>query len=320
MIKRRNFLKLFLYGSVYTALHGVLPVMAQSKYLCKSFPAALRLLAVLLCTVCVGAPCSKIFAQVLPDSKIESLGQIPGNKVALVIGNADYPVHRLKNPINDARSMADALRELGFNVDQRENIDQNEMIEAMKDFWLKGRTANARVFYFAGHGLQYQGENHLLPIDAVLKAEEDIPLKAPSVKYMMDKLKTISTGVNIIILDACRSTPFLKTRSINSPNRSSDNGLAHVVAPKGTLIAFSTAPGAVAYDGTEENSIYTRRLVAHLKVPGLPIEQLFKRVRIDVVQSTKEKQIPWESSSLLGDFCFRIGRAGQCPSTEFSAR
>ena len=283
--------------------------MHESRYLSLLLSCATACMA-----LCIGV--SAIAEK--PDIKTASLKQQEGSKVALVIGNADYSPRPLRNPVNDAQSVATALHELGFDVTLRDNVDFTQMLDAMRDFWLKSREANVRVFYYAGHGVQYHGENYLLPVDTILKSEDDIPRKAASVNALLDKLKQASTGVNILILDACRTLPFLSTRGRNSSTtRGSENGLAQVVAPQGTLIAFSTAPGAVAYDGAGDNSIYTHRLITHLKTPGLPVEQLFKRVRIDVVQLSKDQQIPWESSSLLGDFCFRTGQTGKCPASEY---
>jgi len=248
-------------------------------------------------------------------SQNNSLAQISGGKVALVIGNANYSASPLKNSVRDAYSVASSLRTLGFNVAAYENIALPEMLDAMKALWLNGREAGVRVFYFAGHGLQYHGENYLLPVDAVIKSEDDIPRKAASFTALIDKLKTLSTGVNILVLDACRAPPLR-----GQATRGLGNGLAHVVAPRGTLVAFSTGPGAVALDGTDANSPYTHSLITHLQTPGLPVEQLFKRVRIDVAQQTKDTQIPWESSSLVGDFCFRTTDGGECPALTYGPR
>ena len=237
-------------------------------------------------------------------------------RVALVIGNADYTVRPLRNPVNDARAVADSLKGLGYDVVTKENASMSAMLDAMRDFWLRSRRASVRVLYYSGHGVQYGGRNFLVPVDAVLKAEDEVPRKAVSASDLVDKLAASGAAVNIVILDACRTPPWTGTTRTRGGAQvpAIASGLASAVAPQGTLIAFATAPGAVALDGTEGNGVYTRHLLSQIKVPGLAVEQLFKRVRTGVLKETGEKQIPWETSSLTGDFCFRAGRAGECPA------
>jgi len=237
-------------------------------------------------------------------------------RVALVIGNADYSVRPLRNPVSDARAVADSLKGLGYDVVVKENASMSAMLDAMREFWLRGRRASVRVLYYSGHGVQYRGRNFLVPVDVVLKAEDEVPRKAVSASDLVDKLAASGAAVNIVILDACRTPPWIGTTRTRGGAQvpAIASGLASAVAPQGTLIAFATAPGAVALDGTEGNGVYTRHLVSQMKVPGLAVEQLFKRVRAGVIKETGEKQIPWETSSLTGDFCFRAGRAGECPA------
>jgi uncharacterized caspase-like protein len=239
------------------------------------------------------------------------------SKLALVIGNADYRVKPLRNAVNDARAVASAMREVGFNLVMRENASQASMIDAMKEFWLRSRRSEARVLYFSGHGIQHRGRNYLVPVDMVIDNEEEVPRRAASVDEVVEKLNENSRGVNVVILDACRTPPVegsTRTRGLGG-TRSFGGGLAQVSAPQGTLIAFSTAPGAVAYDGIDGSSPYTRHLVEQMRVPGQSVEQLFKRVRIGVARDTSNKQVPWESSSLMGDFCFATDSAGRCAAT-----
>ena len=237
------------------------------------------------------------------------------SKLALVIGNADYRVKPLRNAVNDARAVATALRDVGFGLIMRENATQATMIDAMKEFWLRSRRSEARVLYFSGHGFQHRGRNYLVPTDLVIDNEDEVPRKAASVDEVVEKLNENNRGVNVVILDACRTPPVAgstRTRGNLGATRSWGPGLAQVSAPQGTLIAFSTAPGAVAYDGLDGSSPYTRHLVEQLKMPGQSIEQLFKRVRIAVARDTGNKQVPWESSSLMGDFCFSPDSTGRC--------
>ena len=179
------------------------------------------------------------------------------SRLALVIGNADYRVRPLRNAVADARSVAGALQSLGYSLIVRENASQAGMIDAMKEFWLRGRRSDARVLYFSGHGLQYQGRNYLVPVDTVIEREDEVPRKAASVDELVQKLNESSAGVNVVILDACRTPPLAggtRTRGVGGRTRSLAPGLAQVSAPQGTIIAFSTSPGAVAYDGVDETA------------------------------------------------------------------
>jgi uncharacterized caspase-like protein len=242
------------------------------------------------------------------------------SRVALVIGNADYAVRPLRNPVHDARGVAESLRALGYDVVVKENASQSAMLDAMRDFWLRSRKASARVFYYSGHGVQHGGRNFLVPVDVVLRTEDEVPRKTVAVADLVDKLA--GPAVNIVILDACRTPPWTGSTRTRGGKAvpAIESGLAAAAAPQGTLIAFATAPGAVALDGTEGNGVYTRHLLAQMAMPGLPVEQVFKRVRAGVLKETGEKQIPWETSSLTGDFCFRTGQRGECPAADPAAR
>jgi uncharacterized caspase-like protein len=147
-----------------------------------------------------------------------------------------------------------------------------------------------------------------------------VPRKTVAVADLVDKLA--GPAVNIVILDACRTPPWTGSTRTRGGKAvpAIESGLAAAAAPQGTLIAFATAPGAVALDGTEGNGVYTRHLLAQMAMPGLPVEQVFKRVRAGVLKETGEKQIPWETSSLTGDFCFRTGQRGECPAADPAAR
>lgn len=238
-------------------------------------------------------------------------------RIALVMGNGAYPQLPLRNPVNDARALANSLKELGFEVIQRENAGLSAMVDAMREFLDRGKEAQVRLVYFAGHGAQLRGKNFLIPIDAVLRGEDDLPLKTANVSELVDKLAKLEVGVNILILDACRDASFPLMARTRNPNaqRTLPIGFAESTRPpQGTIIAYSTSPGSVALDGPGSHSAYTRHLLAHMKEPGLPVEQVFKRVRDGVVRETDKKQVPWETSSLLGDFCFRRTPDGACPA------
>jgi uncharacterized caspase-like protein len=235
-------------------------------------------------------------------------------RVALVIGNGDYLQGPLKNARPDARAIAGTLRGLDFDVKHLENLRREELLDALRDFTDRARTAQVRVLYFAGHGAQLRGQNWLLPVDAVLRDEEEIATRAANASEAIERLGRLRQGVNIVVLDACRSVPVVlaaRTRS-GSGTRAVSSGLAQMVAPAGTLVAYSTAPGAIAFDGADGHSPYTRHLIGQMREPALPVEQLFKRVRAAVREETGERQTPWETSSLVGDFCFRAGPNGEC--------
>jgi uncharacterized caspase-like protein len=239
-------------------------------------------------------------------------------RLALVIGNGDYRFSPLKNPVNDAKAMSEVLRQLGFTVDQQQNAGRRSMLEAIRRFVLRSKSYGVRVFYYAGHGVQVDGRNYLIPVDANIRSEGDIATQGADVTEMLERLGQNTGGMNIVILDACRNNPFNDDATIAADGRrlrfrgSAVAGLAPQDAPTGTLVAFATAPGAVAIDGPgAEHSLYTKHLLANLDTPGLPVEQLFKRVRLAVTQETRRQQVPWESSSLMGDFCF-AAVAGVC--------
>lgn len=241
----------------------------------------------------------------------------PPERIALIIGNSAYARLPLRNPVNDARAVSSALRDLGFDVIQRENATYASMIDAMRDFLDRAATSQVRVIYFAGHGAQYRGRNYLIPVDALLRSEDDLAHKAANASDLVDKLAHHKSGVNVVILDACRDAAYPLLAKTRNPNmaRTVQPGFADGPRPpQGTLIAFSTAPGSVALDGPGSHSAYTRHLLTQISEPGLPIEHMFKRIRDGVVRDTGQKQIPWESSSLVGDFCFRLTAEGACPA------
>jgi uncharacterized caspase-like protein len=242
-----------------------------------------------------------------------------GKKAALVIGNANYRVGALKNPVNDAQAIASTLRTLGFDVMQRENTTLVDLIESFRRFSTATQQAEVRVVFYAGHGVQVKGRNYLLPVDTEIRAEDEVPAKSADLTEFLERLGAIKQGMNVVILDACRNNPFSGGEIVGPDGRrlkfrgATPSGLAPVEAPLGSMIAFSTAPNGIALDNPKEkNSLYTKHLLEHLQSPGLPVELLFKRVRLAVAKETGHVQVPWESSSLTGDFCFRAGAAGGC--------
>lgn len=219
-------------------------------------------------------------------------------RAALVIGNGAYGTGRLRNPVNDARDMSRRLKEAGFDVILVKNGDLRMMEAGVDRLWSTLRKGGVGVFYYAGHAMQVQGRNYLIPIGASIRTESDIRYEAVDVGRILGRMEDAGNGLNIVVLDACRNNPFARSF------RSADRGLAIMDAPSGSLIAYSTSPGAIAEDGPGRNGTYTKHLLRHLLTPGLTIEDVLKRVRIDVSSETNGRQIPWESSSLTGYFYF----------------
>jgi uncharacterized caspase-like protein len=240
-------------------------------------------------------------------------------RLALVIGNSAYRTEPLKNPANDARAVAATLRKLGFRVIHHENTSFRDLISSLQEFSIQARSHDVRVFYYAGHGVQVRGRNFLIPVDAELQSEDDVQRKSVEVGDLLERLGELRGGMNVLILDACRNNPFINQPGVDAGGRRFrtrapvKSGLAKVDAPNGTLIAYSTAPGSVSMDtGGEPHSVYTKHLLAGLPVPGQTVENLFKRVRIAVARETQQLQVPWEASSLMGEFCFAVDGAGRC--------
>ncbi len=227
------------------------------------------------------------------------------SRMALVIGQSAYrAVTPLPNPANDAKAMAQLLGEAGFEVTSAPDLSQNAMRQAVSDFAAqvaaKGPDTVALVFY-AGHGMQIDGENFLVPIDIDPKREADIPLQAVRLNDILNTLTSVPSRMRLVLLDACRNNPFPEL------SRTAGRGLAIVDArfgAPGTFLSFSTSPGAEAEDGSGANSPYTTALLSVAKEPGLSIEDAFKRVRVSVNKATDGRQTPWESSSLTDDFRF----------------
>ncbi|HXN15727.1 MAG TPA: caspase family protein, partial [Usitatibacter sp.] len=227
------------------------------------------------------------------------------DRVALLIGNNQYPATPLRNAANDAKDLGDALKELGFHVIVRENASRKDMIDAIREFGLALDGASTAVFFYAGHAMQFKDRNYLVPIDAAMGSEEDVTFFSVEIGQVFDRMDRARTRFNFIILDACRDNPFAASFKLTS------SGLAQMSAPSGTLIAYATSPGSVAADGFGRNGIYTKHILQNIKVPDLPAEIMFKRVREGVERETRRLQTPWDSSSLKGDFAFSSSaRAG----------
>jgi hypothetical protein len=224
------------------------------------------------------------------------------SRVALVIGNSDYQEQSLRNPTNDARDISKALRSLGFKVDLKLNASQEDMEGAVQRFGKKLQGNTVGLFYYSGHGVQYEGRNYLIPIGAMsrVSAPEHLRYKTVDAGYVLGVMKQAGNGLNIVVLDACRNNPF------KSFSRSMNKGLKRISGAEGTIIAYSTSPGKVALDGGGRNSPYTEQLIKLMKKPNLPVEIMFKQVRKGVKSETGGKQSPWYEASIDGDFYFTI--------------
>lgn len=233
-------------------------------------------------------------------SSVEGVNEITTDKkVALVIGNSKYAAAPLTNPENDAKAMAQALRESGFEVMQYGNLTKREFEESVRAFGSKINRGGVALFFFAGHGMQVKGVNYLLPVGANIQKEADIEFEAVDAGRVMSEIESAGSRLNIVILDACRNNPFVRG------TRSAARGLAVMSAPSGTVVAYATGPGEVASDGDGKNGLYTQELLKNIREPNMKIEDVLKRTRIAVKDKTSGQQVPWENTSLDGDFYFR---------------
>jgi hypothetical protein len=233
----------------------------------------------------------RALVQVLKEMKSEP-------RVALVIGNKDYTsLNSLKNPLNDARDMADILRKKGFYVIPLENASQYQMEQAIVEFSDKIRSGKGvGLFYYAGHGVEVGGVNYLIPSDARIPSLDFVKSKTVSVDSVISAMENAQNRFNILILDACRSNPFGR----------GGGGLAPINSATGIYVAYATAPSKIAEDGAGENGLFTSYLKKYINQSGLKIEEVFKNVRREVRKASHKRQTPWTSSSVDGDFYFSL--------------
>lgn len=219
-------------------------------------------------------------------------------RTALVIGNSAYSDAPLRNPSNDANAIGGELKRMGFSVDLQINAKRDAMDNALRSFSASlAKNRGIGLFYFAGHGLQLDWRNFLVPVDAHLNTADDVVRQTVEIGNVLKSLGKVGNPMNIVVLDACRDNPF------GSEHRTG-KGLSQMDAPIGTLLAYATAPGNVASDGAGKNGLYTENLIREMAAPDAKIEDVFKRVRLAVRRSSQGQQIPWESTSLEEDFYF----------------
>ncbi len=222
--------------------------------------------------------------------------------LALCIGNGMYETTGiLKNPENDAKDIALSLQRLGFEVVRIENADQATMRRAIDEFGKELKSYDVGLFFYAGHGVQANGFNYLVPVDADLSSENDVEYNCVHAGRVLAKMEDAGSTTNIVIMDACRNNPFERSWTRSGTGR----GLALMDAPIGSLIGFATSPGNVASDGIADNGLYTSALLEYMNESGLTILEMFQKVRRKVREDSHGEQVPWESTSLEGNFYFR---------------
>ena len=259
--------------------------------------------------------------KIIPEAKLENFPQSTGKpsgpifipkteeRLALVIGNSSYEIGALNNPIRDAHLISQTLQKFNFKIDLVTNVDRRDFLRALYRFRDRldeaGPNATA-LFYYSGHGVQYDGTNYLIPVDIKNQnfRKRDYETETISANRVLAAMARVENGVKIVLLDACRNNPFKSF--IRSGTKGL--GLARMDAPTGTIIGYATKAGGVAVDGEGINSPYTQGLVKYINTPDLKVEEVLKATRVWVSQNTNGKQVPWDESSLMGDFYFsRVG-------------
>jgi len=238
-------------------------------------------------------------------------------RIALVVGNSAYVKSSvLANPANDAAEMARVLTEAGFEVIAGLDLDKRAFDSKVRDFARALSNADVALFFYAGHALQVGGRNYLVPIDAAMDRERDLDFETVSVDFVLRQMEIDRENkTNLVFLDACRDNPLARNlaRSMGTRSASVSQGLAQVQTGVGTFISYSTQPGNVALDGAGANSPFTTALVKGLREPGPNLTSVMVDVRKDVLAVTGGKQVPWDHSSLTGDFYFHLAAAPGTP-------
>ena len=211
---------------------------------------------------------------------------------ALVIGNADYTVSPLENPVNDATDMRAALERLGYETTFGVDLGADEMTRLIQEFQSTVRPNDRVVFYYAGHGIQLGGQNYLIPVNADLRSERDLESQAVQVSRIARSIEEMGVTQSLLVLDACRDNPFL------SQSRGGTRGLSLATARTGSMVVYATAPGQVAFDGEGRNGLFTSALLRHIETPGIEVHDMVREVRADVANETDNRQIPFATSSI----------------------
>src|SRR4051812_25158500 len=232
-----------------------------------------------------------------------------GDRYALVIGNAKYPDAEapLKEPVNDARDIADELKRDGFDVDIGENLSGDGMRRALQGFYGKVRPGSVALLFFSGFGIQSARQSYMIPVDAQIWSEPDVRRDGFSLESVLNEINGRGAGIKIALMDASRRNPFERRF------RSFSAGLAPVIAPRDTLVMYSAAPSSVVSDLGAEHGLFVAELLKGIRVPGLTAEQTLNKIRISITRASHSEQVPWISSSLADDFAFTA------PSAEATA-
>jgi formylglycine-generating enzyme required for sulfatase activity len=261
---------------------------------------ARAIVPLVLALLALGAADATVWAQ--GASRTISVENMRSEKrVALVVGNAGYAAPaNLKNPLNDAQDIAQALRALGFDVILQTDVDLRAMQRGVREFGARLRPDGIALFYYAGHGVQVRGNNYLVPLGARIGGETEVEDEALDANRVLRVMEESRSRVNVVVLDACRDNPY--SRGFRSATR----GLATMPAPSGSVVAYATGPGAVAADGTGRNGLFTGELLRAIRTPGLDVVDVFRQVTGSVRERTSGRQVPWTLSSLDGYFYFSL--------------
>ena len=244
---------------------------------------------------------------------IQPVRQGPQRRAALVIGNSAYQSSPLKNPVNDAEAVSSALSDLGFKVIQRLNAGRSEMRSAVYEFSAEIKKGGVGLFYYAGHGLQIDGVNYLVPVDADIRQKFDVEDQCLKARYVLAAMEEAGNDLNIVILDACRDNPY---RSF----RGGEKGLAKMDAPTGSVVAYATAPGSTADDGPGQNGLYTSSLLRNIYEPDLDLLDFFNKVGYEVMSASNKTQIPWTNHTPVPEFFFADSGAAPVKQVQTSSR
>lgn len=236
--------------------------------------------------------------------------QAAGERFALVIGNAKYPDAEapLREPINDARDIADELKRDGFSVDVGENLTGDQMRRAFDRLYNKIKPGSVALLFFSGYGIESARQSYMIPVDAQIWTEPDVRRDGFSLEKVLGEINSRGAGVKIALIDASRRNPFERRF------RSFSAGLAPVIAPNGTLVMYSAALSSVVADNGGDRSLFVRELLKEIRVPDLMAEETLNRTRVGVTRASRSEQVPWISSSLAEDFSFIPGGTGSRPS------
>src|SRR4030081_3744146 len=234
---------------------------------------------------------------------------LAAERFALVIGNAKYPDAEapLKEPINDARDMADKLKRHGFSVEIGENLTGDAMRRAFDKLYGKIKPSSVVLVFFSGYGVQSGRQSYMIPVDAQIWTEPDVRRDGFSLETILGEINSRGAGVKIALIEASRRNPFERRF------RSFSAGLAPVIAPSGTLVMYSAALSSVVSDSGAEHSLFVGELLKEIRVPDLMAEETLNRTRVGVTRASRSEQVPWISSSLAEDFSFVPGQSAQAP-------